>query len=118
MIKHYCFPAFLEVPSFVPLSYDVIFRSDFSPCINVCSPTLLLLWGVVLSACLHINALVQDQSMHACEQTIDNYGWDSCVFVASSVVDLYANVHYWRTPNANIKNEHVCGLFMPNYGNR
>jgi hypothetical protein len=23
---------------------------------------------MVLSACLHINALVQDQSMHACEQ--------------------------------------------------
>jgi hypothetical protein len=74
MIKHYYFLAFLEVPSFVPLKYDVIFRSDFSPCINVCSPTLLILWGMVLNACLHINALVQDQGRYVCEQTIDNYG--------------------------------------------
>jgi hypothetical protein len=32
MIKHSCFSTFLEVPSFVPLSSNVIFRSDFSTC--------------------------------------------------------------------------------------
>jgi len=74
MIKDYCFPTFIQVPSFFPLSYNVIFKFDFSPCTNVCSPTLLLLWGMALNACLHINALVQDQSTYACEQTIDDYG--------------------------------------------
>jgi hypothetical protein len=74
MIKHCCFPTFLEVPSFVPLSFDVIFRYYFSPCTDVCNPTLLLLWGMALNACLRINALVQNQGMYACEQTIDNYG--------------------------------------------
>jgi hypothetical protein len=59
---------------FVPLSFDVIFRSDFTPCINVWSPSLLLLWGWVLNACLYINALAQDQSKYAYEQTIDNFG--------------------------------------------
>jgi hypothetical protein len=72
MIKHCCFPTFLEVPSFVPLSSNVIFRFNFSPCINVCSPTLLLLWGWVLNSYLCINALVQDQGTYGCEQTIDN----------------------------------------------
>jgi hypothetical protein len=43
MIKHCCFPTFLEVPSFVALSLDVIFKSNFSPCTNVRSPKLLLL---------------------------------------------------------------------------
>jgi len=67
MIKHCCLPTFLEVPSFVPLSFDVIFMFDFSPCISVCNPTLLLLWGIALNACLHINALVQDQGRYAYE---------------------------------------------------
>jgi len=74
MIKHCLFSHISIVPSFVPLNYDVIFRSDFSPHINVCSPTLLLLWGMALNACLRINALFQDQGMYACEQTIDNCG--------------------------------------------
>jgi len=74
MIKHYCFPTFIQVLSFVPLSYNVIFKFDFSPRTNVCNPTSLLSWGMALNACLHINALVQDQSMYACEQTIDDYG--------------------------------------------
>jgi hypothetical protein len=74
MIKHCCFPTFLEVPSFVPLTFDVIFKSNFSQCINVCSPTLLLLWGWALNSYLCINALVQDQSKYGCEQTIDNSG--------------------------------------------
>ncbi len=39
MIKHCFFPTFLEVPSFVPLSFDVILKFKFSPCTNVCSPT-------------------------------------------------------------------------------
>jgi hypothetical protein len=39
MIKHCHFPTFFEVPSFVPLSCDTIFKSNFSPCTNVCSPT-------------------------------------------------------------------------------
>jgi hypothetical protein len=68
------FPTFLELPSFVPLSFDVIFSFDFSPCINVCSPTLLLLWGWVLNVPFYINALVQDQGMYGCEQTINNFG--------------------------------------------
>ncbi len=74
MIKHCCFPTFFEVPSFVPLSFDVILKSNFSPCIIVCSPTLLLLYGSALNECFPINALVQDQRKYACEQTIDNYG--------------------------------------------
>jgi hypothetical protein len=73
MIKHFCFPTFLEVPSFVPLSFDVIFKSNFSPCTNVFSPTLLLL-GWVLNTCIRINALGQDQGKYVCKQTIDNYG--------------------------------------------
>jgi hypothetical protein len=73
MTKHCCFPIFLEVKKFIPLSFDVILKFDFSPRTNVCNPTLLLLWGWVLNACLHINALVQDQNRYACEQTIDNY---------------------------------------------
>jgi hypothetical protein len=68
MIKHFCFPTFLEVPRFVPLNFNVIFRFDFSRCTNVCIPTLLLLWGWAL------NALVQDQGMHVYEKTVDNYG--------------------------------------------
>jgi hypothetical protein len=74
LIKHCCFPTFLEVPSFVSLNSDVVFKFNFSPCINVCSPTLLLLWGWALNACLCINALVQDQGKYVSEQTIDNYG--------------------------------------------
>jgi hypothetical protein len=74
MIKHCCFPRFLEVSSFVPLSFDVMFKFNFSPCTNVCHPTLLLLWGWSLNACLCTNALVQDQGKYAYEQTIDNYG--------------------------------------------
>jgi hypothetical protein len=63
------------VPIFVPLSFDVNFKFNFSPCTNVCSPTLLLLWGWVLNACIQgINALFQDQNKYAYEQTIDNYG--------------------------------------------
>jgi hypothetical protein len=58
MTKHCCFPIFLEVKSFTPLNFDVIFRFNFSPCTNVCSPTLLLLWGWALNACLRLNALV------------------------------------------------------------
>jgi hypothetical protein len=42
MIKHCCCPTCLEVPSFVPLRFDVIFKSNFSPCTNVCKPRLLL----------------------------------------------------------------------------
>jgi hypothetical protein len=56
------------VPIFVPLNFNVIFKFDFSPCTNVCIPTLLLLWGWPL------NALVQDKGMYAYEKTIDNYG--------------------------------------------
>jgi hypothetical protein len=67
MIKHCCLPTFLEVPSFVPLSFDIVFRFDFSPCTSVCNPTLLLLWGMALNACFYINALVQDQGRYACE---------------------------------------------------
>ncbi len=37
-------------------------------------PNILLLWGWALNVCLCINALVQDQGMYVCEQTIDNYG--------------------------------------------
>ncbi len=74
LIKHCYFPTFLEVPSFISLNSDVIFKSNFSPCTNVYSPTLLLLWGWALNACLCINALVQDQGKYASEQTIDNYG--------------------------------------------
>jgi hypothetical protein len=74
MIKHCCFPTFLEVSSFVPLSFDVMFKSNFSPCTNVCFPTLLLLWGWPLNACLRTNALVQDQGKYAYEQIVDNYG--------------------------------------------
>jgi hypothetical protein len=71
----------------------------------------------VLNACPCINALVQDEGKYVCEQTIDNFGEDSCVFVISSLVDLDVNVHNWKAPNANRENECVCGLFMPNYGN-
>jgi len=46
MIKHCCFPTFLEVPSFVPLKFDVIFKSNFSPCINVCNPIVVMGVGV------------------------------------------------------------------------
>jgi hypothetical protein len=67
MIKHCCFPTFLEVPSFLPLRFDLIFRSNSSPCTNVCNPTLLLLWVMALNACFRINALVQDQGRYACE---------------------------------------------------
>jgi len=74
MIKHNYFPTFLEVPSFVPLSFDVIFRFGFSPRTNVCNPTLLLLWKIVLNTCLCINALVQDQDKYVCEQIISNFG--------------------------------------------
>jgi hypothetical protein len=74
MIKQCCSPTFLEVPSFVPSSFDVIFKSYFSPCTNVYSPTLLLLRGIMLNTCLCINALVQDQNKYVCEQTIDNFG--------------------------------------------
>jgi hypothetical protein len=70
-----------------------------------------------LNAYLRINELIQNQGSYVCEQTIDNYGHDSCVLVTSSLVDLYGNVDYWRTPNANRESERVCGLFMPNYGN-
>jgi len=74
MTKNCCFPIFLEEKSFIPLSFNVIFEFDFSPCINLCSPTLLL-WGWVLNACFHINALIQNQCKYACEQTIHNtYG--------------------------------------------
>ncbi len=59
-----------------------------------------------LNACLCINALIQNQGKYACEKTIDNYGYDSCVLVVSSIVDLYVNVHYWRIPNANRESEH------------
>ncbi len=74
MIKNCCFRTFLEVPNFVAFSSDVNFNSNFSPWINVCSPTLLLLWGWVLNVHLYINALVQDQGRYGCEQTIDNFG--------------------------------------------
>jgi hypothetical protein len=74
MTKCYCFPIFLEENVFTPLSFDVNFKSNFSQCTNVCSPTLLLLWGWALNACLHINVIVQDQVKYPCEQTIDNYG--------------------------------------------
>jgi hypothetical protein len=35
---------------------------------------IVVVMGATLNACLHINALVQDQGTYACEQTIDNYG--------------------------------------------
>ncbi len=73
MIKHCCFPTFLEVPSFVPLNSDVIFRFDFSPCINVCNPTLLLLWGWVLNACFHIKC-ISSRWKQVCLWTNHNYG--------------------------------------------
>jgi hypothetical protein len=74
MIKHCYFPTFFKVLCFVHLKHDLISRSDFSPCINVCNPTLLLLWGWALNACLCINALVQDQGKYGWEQPIDNFG--------------------------------------------
>jgi hypothetical protein len=60
MSKHCCFPFFFEVKSFSPLNFDVIFRSNLSPCTNVFNPTLLLLGGWVLNACICINTLVQN----------------------------------------------------------
>jgi hypothetical protein len=58
MTKHCCFPIFLEVKSFTPFKFDVIFKNDFLPCTNVCNPTSLLLWGWTLNACLCLHALV------------------------------------------------------------
>ncbi len=72
-IKHCCFSTFLEVPSFVPLNSDVIFRFDFSPCTNVCNPTLLLLWGWVLNACFHIKC-ISSRWKQVCLWTNHNYG--------------------------------------------
>jgi len=46
MIKHCCFPTFLEVPSFVPLNFDVIFRSDFSPCTKCMQPNIVVVMGM------------------------------------------------------------------------
>jgi hypothetical protein len=71
MIKHCCFLTFLELSSFVPLSSDVILKSDLSPCTK---PNIFLLWGWALNAYLHINELIQNQGRYVCEETIDNYG--------------------------------------------